>query len=75
MYQNFYDCIYDLETVLGISSLDDMERVGVKFARECGFPNVAKYFEENAKKLRWHIKKEFEDAGYADITSGGISTD
>jgi hypothetical protein len=69
LYTSFYDCINDLETVLGISSLDDMEKFGIKFAKENGFSMVAEYFEENVKKFRWHMKKEWEDVIDADSNS------
>lgn len=73
MYNNFYDCMYDVQTVLGISDLKDLD-IGIKFAIESGFPDVANYFRANRDRLNYHVRREFEeDHGIftnADIISG-----
>jgi len=68
LYNNFYDCINDMETVLGISSLKDMP-IAIKFAEQNGFPNVAEYFRRNLKRLEWNVKKEYENVGDTDTIS------
>jgi hypothetical protein len=60
MFKNFYDCINDLACVLGVSHLDEMD-VAIKMALDGDFPSVATYFQDEAARLRWHVKREYED--------------
>jgi hypothetical protein len=68
VYDNFYECIEDMESVLGVSSLKDMH-IAIKFAEQSGFTSVAEYFKRNVKRLEWNVKKEYEDARNTDTSA------
>lgn len=58
LYGNFVDCIPDLETQLGISSLDYLH-VAVNQARYYGFEQVAEWFEKAEERLLRSIEEEW----------------
>lgn len=60
VYESFYDCMYDMGIILGVSNLKDME-VAIKLAQESGFPEVAKYLKKNYDRLSYQIRREFEE--------------
>jgi hypothetical protein len=64
VYENFFECLSDLGDILGVSHLDEID-IGIKFMRDSNYLVVAEYLQEQANKLNWHIKKEFEDVNYA----------
>jgi hypothetical protein len=60
IYENFGDCIPDLGTQLGVSSLEYLP-VAIRQARYYGFEEVARWFETAEKRLQDAIQEEWDE--------------
>lgn len=58
LYSNFVDVIPELETQLGISSLEYLH-VAIKQAKYYGFDDVAKWFEKAEERLQRAVEEEW----------------